>query len=183
MVKQAGKTKKPRPAAPELDIEAGGLKWKKPDGTTEHLPPLVDECIQLYLRGYQRREVQAWCKARYDCSAITIDRAWATAKAEVWQQQEADKAKRIKETSARFDHVYRLSVEAGDRTNARLSAKDKARVLGDDRPDPMGGLMDSGTLDELLKQVQEQEALLAQAIKDAGGMDAVAAPALPGAPK
>jgi hypothetical protein len=173
----AGIRQRPAPNAPDLDVEAGGLVFRHPDGRVERLPPLVDECIQLHLRGYRRRDVQAHCLQRYNCSRVTIDRAWATAKAEVWASVESDKMKRIKETASRLDHLYRLSLEAGDRTNARLSVKERARTLGDDRPDPLGGLMDTGTLEELLKQVKEQEAMLAQAVKEAGVPGAAAIPA------
>jgi len=174
--KAAGAKQRPAPDAPDLDIEAGGLVFRHADGRLERLPPLVDECIQLHLRGYRRRDVQERCKKRYNCSRVTIDRAWATAKAEVWASVESDKMKRIKETASRLDHVYKLSIEAGDRTNARLSVKERARTLGDDRPDPLGGLMDTGTLEELLKQVHEQEAMLAQAVKEAGVPGAAAIP-------
>lgn len=180
-VKAAGRDSKPapltNPATPDLDIEAGGLLYKRPDGTVERLTPLVAECLRLYLRGYTRRDMMAFVKQRYACSTITIDRAWAVAKVEAWESVEADKAKRVKETASRFEHLYRASLETNDYTNARLTLKEKARIMGDDQPDPMGGLMDSGTLDELLRQVQEQEALLAQALKDAGTPDT---PPLPG---
>ena len=148
-------------------------------GEVRPLPTLDAVITDLYLSGCRRSEMLEYCLPLYGCSSTTVDRAIALAKAETWAIARAGKAERIADAAAKLDHIHKLSVEAGDRTNARLSVKDRQHILLDDRPEENGGLADTGSLEELERQMREQDELYARA---KAGKDAPAAQEAPETP-
>lgn len=161
-----------RPAPPKPPK----LTFTDPDtGEVRPLPPLAEVVQDLYLNGVKRGDVVGYCVPLYGCSAATVDRAIALAKAETWEIARMGKAERIADAAAKLDHVFNLALEAGDRSNARQAIKDRQHILLDDRPEERGGLIDTGSLADLERQAAEQDALYARA-KAAAAAQAKATP-------